>query len=101
MKISVTYGISPNVIKVLNTENKKTIFDICSDYFDNVIGIKQKQLFFLNIFEKDNISNSNNVKVINILDVSTTRIQLILVKIVHRRNLDRSRKLAVQIDPSP
>ena len=42
----MSQNVPPRPGLSLNTENKKPIFDICSDYFDNVIGIKQKRLFF-------------------------------------------------------
>ena len=34
-------GISPNAIKALNEENRRTLFDVCRQYFNDEINIEE------------------------------------------------------------
>ena len=48
-------GVSPNAIKGLNHDNKKVLFEICSDYFDNYTEIDEWKISNLKILPKKEI----------------------------------------------
>ena len=77
-------GISPNVIKVLNEENKKVLFQICCDYFNDNLDIKVRKIGKLKILpKKGDISNPNNWRGINLLDVISKLVSIVLTRRLH------------------
>ena len=79
-------GIPPNAIKALDKENRSFLFEICSDFFENKVDIKEWQIGVLKILQKGDLTNPNNWRRINLLDVVskvisiviTNRLQLVL-----------------------
>ena len=45
-------GVSPNEIKALDDENRKVIFGICYDFFDDNVEIEEWQIGNLKILQK-------------------------------------------------
>ena len=64
-------GISPNAIKVLNDDNKRILFQICSNYFnDDDLDIEEWKIGNLKILpNKGDLSSPNNWRGINLLDM--------------------------------
>ena len=100
-------GISPNAIKALNDENKSHLFKICYDYFEDNETIEDWQIECLKILpKKGNLSNPNNSRGINLLDVVskimslviTARLQYILKSEATPVQFGASPKLDVQKD---
>ena len=48
-------GISPNTIKALDKENRKFLFEIYSDFFENKVDIEEWQIGVLKILPKKEI----------------------------------------------
>ena len=97
-------GISPNAIKALDKENRSFLFEICSDFFENKVDIKEWQIGVLKILQKGDLTNPNNWRRINLLDVVskvisiviTNRLQLVLTKPEHPCSLVQHQKQGVQ-----
>ena len=47
--------VSPNVIKALDKENRIFLFEICSDFFENKVNIKEWLIGVLKILKKKEI----------------------------------------------
>ena len=72
-------GVSPNAIKALNKENRLFLFQICYDYFENDQEIEEWQKGCLKILQKKgNLSDPNNWRGINLLDVVSKVISLVI-----------------------
>ena len=70
---------SPNAIKALNQDNKKVLFDICSDYFDNHTEIDEWKIGSLKILpKKGDLSNPNNWREINLQDVISKVVSIVI-----------------------
>ena len=91
-RAAVKNCISPNAIKALDKENKTFLFEICSDFFENKKDIEEWQIGVLKILpKKGDLSNPNNWRGINLLDVVskvisiviTNRLQIVLKKSEH------------------
>ena len=71
--------VSPNTIKALNNKNKSYLFDICADYFNNNLSIDDWQIGCLKILsKKGNLSDSNNWGGINLLDIISKLMSLVI-----------------------
>ena len=77
--------VPPNAIKALNEENIQVLFDINSRYFEGNFKIEEWQIGRLKILpQKDDLTNVNNWRGINLLEVMsiviTTRLQVALLE---------------------
>ena len=72
-------GVSPNAIKALDDENRNVLFEICYDFFDGNVEIEEWQIGNLKILpKKGDTSNPNNWRGINLLDVVSKLMSIIL-----------------------
>ena len=71
--------LSPNTIKALKNKNKSYLFDICADYFNNNLSIDDWQIGCLKILsKKGNLSDSNNWGGVNLLDIISKLMSLVI-----------------------
>ena len=71
--------ISSNAIKVLNDENIRVLFKICYKYFNDELDIEEWKIGNLKILpKKGDLSNSNNWRGINLLDVVSNLMSIVL-----------------------
>ena len=72
-------GVSSNSIKALNEENRIFLFKIYYDYFENDQEIEECQFTCLKILpKKGNLLDPNNWRGINLLDVVSKVISLVI-----------------------
>ena len=72
-------GISPNAIRALDSDNIQILFDICYKFFNDEISIQDWQIGNLKILpKKGDLSNTNNWRGINLLDVTSKVISIII-----------------------
>ena len=68
----------------MNEENKKVLFQICCDYFNDNLDIKVRKIGKLKILpKKGDISNPNNWRGINLLDVISKLVSIVLTRRLH------------------
>ena len=78
-KAPASNRVSPNAIKALNEKNRMFLFKICYDYFENIQEIEEWQKGCLKILpKKGNLSDPNNLRVINLLDVVSKVMSLVI-----------------------
>ena len=70
--------VSPKSIKALNNENRLILFQIYSDFLDNDIEIEDLKVGNLKILKTGDSSNPNNWKGIDLLDVVSKLISIII-----------------------
>ena len=70
--------VSPKSIKALNNENRLILFQIYSDFLDNDIEIEDLKVGNLKILKKGDSSNPNNSRGIDLLDVVSKLISIII-----------------------
>lgn len=68
--------VSPNTIKVLDDDNMIILCEMCSRYFEGNYNVNEWQVGSLTILpKKGDLTNPNNWRGINILDVASKKIQ--------------------------
>ena len=78
-KASGLNGVSHNAIKALDVENRLILFQICSDFVDSNVEIEDWKIGNLKILpKKRDSSNPNNWRGINLLDVVSKLMPIII-----------------------
>ena len=86
--------VSPNAIKALNDENRLILFQICSDFLDNDVEIEDWKVGNLKILpKKGDSSNPNNWRGINLLDVVSKLMSII----INTRNQEALKKYGTSL----
>ena len=103
-------GVSPNTIKALDNDKTLILFRLCADYFDNKVDIKEWDMESFNVLpKKEDLTNPNNWRGINLLDISskvvsivvTVRLQKVLERYGFQINLVHLQKKVALMDYFP
>ena len=89
----------PNIIKALNDENKQVLFQIYCNYFNDDLNIEEWKVGNLKILQKSDISDLNNWRGINLLDV-VSKLMSIVWTMRHQIVLEKE-GIPIQFRASP